>query len=362
MIVKDGVLIKVEESDIVNGTFSSWEGITSIGEGAFSSLHNLIEIEIPPKIKEIKDGTFVVCSILKKVVLPPQLEKIGNNAFKQCTRLKELDIPKTVTSIGEYAFMYCFEMKEIKIPEGVRTIEKSTFEYCPSLEKIVFTKKMEKIDNSAFMSCKNVNTLEFKEGLDITNINIIDNFENLKTMIIQDKEFDFSKYKQFIIDDVEKCRKQIIKMQLLLDENFKMNSLIKFPIAFLDSFDKENLQMILTKKNQKHFKQIYNECIKDKKNYIENLIDFYKFAYSIGCFNDEEIVIDSKKINLAQKASVFLKQILDDNIFSISDSHYYFDSLILCKYNPELLKFMTHKKAQRMKRFVIGIFIMSLSC
>ena len=58
---------------------------------------NIKEINIPKKVKIIKDVAFRNCPI-KTIDLPEGLESIGNNAFDG-TRINKIKLPKTVKDI-----------------------------------------------------------------------------------------------------------------------------------------------------------------------------------------------------------------------------------------------------------------------
>ena len=64
-----------------------------------------------------------------KIVLPDGLTTIGNFAFSGCAQVRSINIPNTVTSIGTRAFSNCNELKTVDLPESVETIGNYVF-YC----------------------------------------------------------------------------------------------------------------------------------------------------------------------------------------------------------------------------------------
>ena len=70
---------------------------------------------------------------LKSVVILDGITLIGEAAFSSCSSLKNVVIPNSVTSIGEYAFYYCDSLTSIVIPNSVTSIGESAFRYCNSL-------------------------------------------------------------------------------------------------------------------------------------------------------------------------------------------------------------------------------------
>lgn len=115
---ENGVLLDVTEEDLEllkksPGVF--WEGVTRIGDSAFSwcptlRLNNMI---IPEGVIEIGDGAFF-CSDTKSVVISKSVTKIGRHAFC-ATNLKSIVIPESVTEIGRDAFFRCSKLKEITL-------------------------------------------------------------------------------------------------------------------------------------------------------------------------------------------------------------------------------------------------------
>ena len=54
------------------------------------------------------------------VVIPDGVTSIGNWAFSRSTNLNSIVMPNSVTSIGEYAFYYCESLTTITIPDSVQ--------------------------------------------------------------------------------------------------------------------------------------------------------------------------------------------------------------------------------------------------
>ena len=87
----DGVLFRKADKALISypagissSTYTIPQGITAIGDGAFSS-----------------------CSSLTSVSIPDSVTSIGDCAFGSCTSLTSVSIPDSVTSIGDYAFDNC---------------------------------------------------------------------------------------------------------------------------------------------------------------------------------------------------------------------------------------------------------------
>ena len=108
-------------------------GVTTIGDYAFSNCGFLESIVIPNGVTTIGDYAFRYCNSLESIVIPNSVTKIGDYAFYDCYSLKNIVIPNSVTKIGVYAFYDCDSLKSIVIPNSVTTIGYNAFAYCHSL-------------------------------------------------------------------------------------------------------------------------------------------------------------------------------------------------------------------------------------
>ena len=73
------------------------------------------------------------CSSIQTVHLPNGMTSIGNNAFSHCSGLSAVTIPNSVTSIGNSAFSECKGLLFVTIPNSVISIGENAFYLCNSL-------------------------------------------------------------------------------------------------------------------------------------------------------------------------------------------------------------------------------------
>ena len=111
-------------------------GVTSIGDYAFSFCTGLTSIEIPASVKTIGNYAFQGCWGLTSIEIPASVTSIGYAAFITCIYLTSINIPASVTTIGDWAFANCTGLTSINIPASVTSIGYSTFLNCISLESI----------------------------------------------------------------------------------------------------------------------------------------------------------------------------------------------------------------------------------
>ena len=75
---------------------------------------------------------------IKSVVIPDGVTEIGDRAFSECWELTNITIPDSVTSIGGSAFYSCHSLTNITIPDSVTSIGEGAFEECSVLESLRF--------------------------------------------------------------------------------------------------------------------------------------------------------------------------------------------------------------------------------
>ncbi len=178
------------------------EGVTSIGDYAFSGCSGLTSITVPNTVTSIGSSAFYNCSGLTSVTIPSNVTSIESSAFSGCnglnkvivkdiaawckiafansssnplyyahhlfsdenTEITKLIIPNNVTSIGNSAFMNCSGLTSIEIPSTVTSIGSYAFQNCTSLRDITseITDVFVTGDN-AFTGCENA-TLHVPAG------------------------------------------------------------------------------------------------------------------------------------------------------------------------------------------------------
>lgn len=186
------------------------EGVTTVGEYAFSLLPNLLTVSIAKTVESINDYAFgnsrkleyiffennselnVIsscafnnCYKLKEINLEvcKSLKTIGNSAFSKCERLESIFLNKSIAKIGSLAFNHCYSLNYIEydIPDLQQCGECIfTFagEYSSKLD-VVFTDNVINIPeyllvgyyyNSVNVSCQNANVTSIVVGKNVINI------------------------------------------------------------------------------------------------------------------------------------------------------------------------------------------------
>ena len=158
-----------------NGTLKLHDGITSIGEGAFSHTALKGELHLPKNLEVISRESFNGCDFSGTLVLPKTVRQIGDRAFAWNWRLMgTLEIPEGVLSIGAGAFAQCRMLEGVIFPESLENIkyepswgeDGGAFQNCFGIGRIVCKGKIPPyVQDGSFNGVAKDNfTLEVPEG------------------------------------------------------------------------------------------------------------------------------------------------------------------------------------------------------
>ena len=126
------------------------DGITEIGDSAFSQFYNLLSVSIPYSVTSIGYSAFRYCTSLTSVHISDIAAwcniyfdgyyanplYYANNLYLNGTLVTTLTIPDNVTSIGNWAFVYCTSLTSVTIPDSVTSIRGYAFYSCTSLTSV----------------------------------------------------------------------------------------------------------------------------------------------------------------------------------------------------------------------------------
>ena len=191
-LIVDKILVASAPVNLTSYTIP--EGVTSIGNCAFSGCSSLTSITIPESVTSIGEGVFSGCNSLSSFygkytskdnkclivdnalvafapanltsyTIPEGVTSIGNWAFYGCTSLTNLTIPDSVTEIGDEVFFDCSSLTGIIIPEGVTSIGNWAFYDCTSLTNLTIPDSVTEIGEFAFSGCSSLTSITIPEGV-----------------------------------------------------------------------------------------------------------------------------------------------------------------------------------------------------
>ena len=185
--------VEVTRSDNYNNTYSGSVSIpetftangeyfvTKIGENAFAG-SAVTSVSMPEGITSIGQYAFSGCQNLESVTLPESLTTLGSEAFSGCQNLESVALPGSLTTLGDRTFEACELLKTIKIPSGVTAIPDQCFYGCSSLESVTIPEGVTAIGYDAFSSCK-FNALTLPSTITSIGGGAFINNDNLQSII-----------------------------------------------------------------------------------------------------------------------------------------------------------------------------------
>ena len=171
LVVEDGI------TSIGNDAFSDCEslasaelaeGITSIGDGAFTGCYDLEKINIPNSVTSIGYDAFDSCWTLPSLELPSGLSKLESSAVS-FTAFKELTVPHGVKVVDSYLATYNDNLTTVTLEEGVEEIWHRAFWGCEKLNNITIPRSMKKIEGEAFLECTSLKSVTISKNCNVAS-------------------------------------------------------------------------------------------------------------------------------------------------------------------------------------------------
>ena len=150
------------------------DGVSSVGETAFSGCTEMKSVTLPKSVTTIREGAFSSCTKLASVTLPAdaKLQTIGMEAFSGCSALTSISLPKSATTIEDRAFSGCEALTSVTLPADgkLQTIGVNAFGGCVKLKSITIPNSVTKIESGAFSSCKELTSVTLPDNAQFTKI------------------------------------------------------------------------------------------------------------------------------------------------------------------------------------------------
>ena len=132
------------------------EGVSTIGESAFSDCTYITSLTLPESLTGVGRYAFYNCRGLTSLTIPEGVTSIGESAFSNCKGLTTLAVPSGVTSIESGTFGSCVGLTSITLPEGLTSIGQYAFDNCTGLTSLTIPGAVTRIGYSAFSGCSSL--------------------------------------------------------------------------------------------------------------------------------------------------------------------------------------------------------------
>jgi len=180
-----------------SGVVAIPEDWTEVAVKAFADCQEIRSVEIPAKIRQVKEGAFLNSGLTSITFeAGSALKEISKECFRQ-SPLRSILIPSSVTSVGASSFLntqslssVTFEANSrlrvigvqafsesgiitIDIPDRVTSIERMAFANSKVLEEVMFGEDSDfrKIENDAFFRCNSLKNINIPSTASISATN-----------------------------------------------------------------------------------------------------------------------------------------------------------------------------------------------
>ena len=154
LLIPDGVTSiganAFKECDGFGGLLSLPDSVKTVGESAFYLCKGFTGLKLSASLTKIEERSFAHMYGLKtEVVTPEGVTEIGEGAFS-CSYMPSVRLPSTLKKIEKQAFMYAHNLTKITLPDGLETIGDEAFSGCRFKKAIVLPASIKSIGKKAF--------------------------------------------------------------------------------------------------------------------------------------------------------------------------------------------------------------------
>lgn len=142
------------------------DGVTSVGEFAFSGLDAIETVSLPESVNSIGEGAFFKCISLESVELPSHLDALEQDAFTHCGLLS-IKIPDGISKIEWSTFQSCTSLREVILSNSVTQIDNYAFAWCDSLKKVVNAQNVTYFGEYSFLDCERLSEINISGAVEI---------------------------------------------------------------------------------------------------------------------------------------------------------------------------------------------------
>jgi len=157
-------------------------GVTSIGNSAFSVCDSLTSVTIPSSVSTIGNDAFVSCSRLTSITIPSGVTSIGRGAFSDCDSLISATIPGSAVNIGRDIFAECDNLASVTLSEGITSISEAMFANCIRLTNVTIPASVTSLERTAFFGCSGLTNITIPSNVTTIGESAFDRCSSLSSV------------------------------------------------------------------------------------------------------------------------------------------------------------------------------------
>ncbi len=173
-------------------TLSLPTSLTRIGAMAFRNCSALSALTLPSALTSIEQEAFFGCSSISALSLPTGLLSLGDSAFSM-TGIKSLALPSTVTEVGSEAFSACDSLLSASLP-SLTSLPDRIFAGCGALTNVTLCPMLTEIGESAFEECFSLSQITFPTTLTSIGPRAFLSCSSLRGVILPDSLLTLGEY------------------------------------------------------------------------------------------------------------------------------------------------------------------------
>lgn len=125
MEIRNEILTKVNQEDVINGTLTIPDNVRSILSFVFKDI-DVKKIILGKRVSSLEKSAFSGSNV-EEVVLNNILIEIPDNCFFNCTNLNKINLSDRIYMIGRYAFYGCSSLESVYIGHDLIDIGNDAF-------------------------------------------------------------------------------------------------------------------------------------------------------------------------------------------------------------------------------------------
>lgn len=187
------------------------DGVTHIGDEAFSYCRDLAKVVIPESMKYIGWGVFLGCDNIwnvaynavfadipygldlrdvERVTIGDKVSRLPSGLFTGNTNVTEVILPESLEVIDKYAFDGCVNLEYVHLSDNVSKISDNAFSGCRSLSDLHWPLHLDSIGRDAFHGCESLTVISLPEGTRSVAEYAFYGCENVHTLYIASTIYD----------------------------------------------------------------------------------------------------------------------------------------------------------------------------